>query len=105
MREKSIPVPDVEEIVARHTDFNGLCEWCCCEHPCDAVLLAAEVVRLTAHFAEANGRRHACGVADERARIATELKGYPKGLGSRDSAYALGWDDAVLAVLALVKSR
>jgi hypothetical protein len=39
--------------------------------------LLSEVDRLTAHFAEANGRRHTCGAQDERARIRAAIEGLP----------------------------
>jgi len=37
-----------DAIRVRHADLNGLCAWCCCSWPCDAIALLAEVDRLTA---------------------------------------------------------
>ena len=63
MRERSTPVPDIDEIVARHTGKNGLCEWCCCEWPCDAVTLA--------------DRADIAWAAAERHRIAAAVRALP----------------------------
>ena len=70
----------------------------------DRETLLAEVDRLTlATMSEndyLNGQRH------ERARILAAVEAQaPDGAKTRDFAYALGWDDAIASVIAIVKGE
>jgi hypothetical protein len=96
-----------EAIRARHTDFNGLCEWCCCEWPCDAVALLAGVDRLTALNFAHNDEEHDCGTIAERARILAGVEGLDPPPHSENWGVLEdnGWYTAVEAVIAIVEGE
>ena len=87
----------------RHALLDALKGHGVCEENMDAEIarLLAEVDRLMlASMSEGdylNGQRH------ERARILAAIEAQaPDGTKSRDFAYALGWDNAIAAILAAI---
>ena len=98
IRKRADSVITVSEVVAPRTAaiITELCG--------DRLTLLAEVDRLTlATMSEndyLNGQRH------ERARILAAVEAQaPDGAKTRDFAYALGWDDAIASVIAIVKGE
>ena len=104
--------PDIEASRRIDRDHAGGLHGSCMASICaERHFLLAEVDRLTLTvLPEAIARAcHDCkdgAVKDERARILVAVEAQtPDGTKARDFAYALGWDNAIAAVIAAIEGE